>query len=98
MRSYINGLPLNERVDGLSVLQALERNELETLTIKSWQGKITEVYFYKHNRIFCVIVEGGEVYLLHACKKQKNKTEKRDSELVIRRAKEIKKLLTINLI
>ena len=37
-------------------------------------AKIREVYFYKHNRIFYITVDGNDIYLLHACKKQKNKT------------------------
>lgn len=33
------------------------------------------------------------MYLLHACRKQKNQTEKKDRKLVIKRAREIGKLL-----
>lgn len=33
------------------------------------------------------------MYLLHACRKQKNKTEKKDRRIVIKRAKEIGSLL-----
>jgi len=64
------------------------------LTIKPWQGKISEVYFYKHNRIFYVVVDGQDVHMLHACRKQKNKTEKQDSMIVINRAKELGKQLS----
>ena len=67
---------------------------MNELIIKKWQGKISEVYFYKHNRIFYVISDGENMYLLHACRKQKNKTEKRDSEIVINRAKKIGELLS----
>lgn len=52
-----------------------------------------EVYFYKHNRIFYITVDGNDIYLLHACKKQKNKTEKKDSKIVKKRAKELGKEL-----
>jgi phage-related protein len=91
---YISGLGKMEIVDGLSVLEKFEQGVLDSLTIKPWQGKVCEVYFYKHNRIFYVIVDGQDVYMLHACRKQKNKTEKRDSEIVIKRAKELGKLLS----
>jgi phage-related protein len=86
---YIDSLSKDERVDGYSVLKNLEDDKLDELTIKVWQGKISEVYFYKHNRIFYVITEGKNIYLLHACRKQKNKTEKKDGETVIKRAKKL---------
>ena len=91
---YINSLSKKEIVDGLSVLEKFEKNELESLNIKPWQGKVSEVYFYKHNRIFYVIVDGQDVYMLHACRKQKNKTEKHDSEIVIKRAKKLSEKLS----
>ena len=86
---YIMGLSKAEIVDGLSVLENFEKDELEKLNIKPWQGKVWEAYFYKHNRIFYVIVDGQNVYMLHACKKQKNKTEKQDSAIILKRAKEL---------
>ena len=87
--NYIDSLSKAEILDGLSVLERFEKGELDSLSIKPWQGKINEVYFYKHNRIFYVIVDGDDVYMLHACRKQKNKTERRDSEVAIKRAKEL---------
>ncbi|MCL2571662.1 MAG: type II toxin-antitoxin system RelE/ParE family toxin [Defluviitaleaceae bacterium] len=95
---YINSLSKAEVIDGLSVLEKFENDEIDTLTIKPWQGKISEVYFYKHNRIFYIVVNGDDVYMLHACRKQKNKTEKRDSEIVIKRAKELGERLSKKLI
>lgn len=89
IRKYIDKLSINEQVDGYSVLQAFEEDRMDELTIKPWQGKIWEVYFYKHNRIFYVTIENKDVYLLHACKKQKNKTELKDKNIVIKRAKEL---------
>ena len=91
---YINKLSEAEQLDGLSVLQKLKHDKINELIIKPWQGKISEVYFYKHNRIFYVVADGKDMYLLHACRKQKNKTEKADSEKVISRAKKIGKLLS----
>ena len=86
---YINSLSKAEILDGLSVLEKFEQGEIDSLTIKPWQGKISEVYFYKHNRIFYIIVDGQDVYMLHACRKQKNKTEKQDSTIILKRAKEL---------
>ena len=86
---YINHLSKPEIIDGLSVLEKFENDELDQLDIKTWQGKIKEVYFYKHNRLFFVIIEDEDVYMLHACRKQKNKTEQKDSDIIIKRAKEL---------
>ena len=86
---YIENLSKDERVDGMAVLECLEEDRMDELTIKPWQGKVWEIYFYKHNRIFYVAIEDTDVYLLHACRKQKNKTEKNDSEIVIKRAKDL---------
>lgn len=86
---YIMSLTEDEKVDALSVLEDIENEKTDCLTMKRWEGKIWEVYFRKHNRIFYVTVDGTDVYLLHACKKQKNKTEKKDKNIVIKRAKEL---------
>ncbi len=90
---YIQSLSKPEMIDGLSVLKSMEDDKLDELNIKRWQGKIWEVYFYKHNRIFYIVIDGKEIYLLHACRKQKNKTEKKDKNIVINRAKELNKEL-----
>jgi len=90
---YISKLSKLEQIDGLSVIEKLEKGEFDELTIKIWRGKISEVYFYKHNRIFYVIVDDKDIYLLHACRKQKNQTEQKISELVIKRAKYLGDLL-----
>ena len=86
---YIDSLPVDEQVDGYSVLKNLEDGKLEQIRFKRWQKKIYEVYFYKHNRIFYVTIDKNTMNLLHACRKQKNKTEKKDKKIVETRAKEL---------
>jgi len=86
---YINNLSKPEIVDALSVLEKFEKDELGASTIRPWRGRVKEVYFYKHNRIFYVVVDGTDAYMLYACLKQKNKTENHDSEIVIKRAREL---------
>lgn len=89
---YIRSLPEKQRVDGYSVLQYLENDEIDKIKFKQWKGKIYEIYFYKDNRLYCV-VDNKMIYILHTCRKQKNKTERTDYQLVIKRAKEIEKEL-----
>ncbi|MCM1233402.1 MAG: type II toxin-antitoxin system RelE/ParE family toxin [Ruminococcus flavefaciens] len=95
---YINSLEKKEQIDALSVLKCLENGEINRLQTKRWQNKIYEVYFYKHNRIFYVVNKGTDIYILHACRKQKNKTARKDKDIIIRRAKELGKNLNITLI
>ena len=90
---YVKSLPDDEKTDGFSVLQCLQNEEMDKIRFKRWENKVYEVYFYKDNRIFYVVADGENMYLLHACRKQKNQTEKKDKKIVIKRAKEIGKLL-----
>ncbi|MDD3339351.1 MAG: type II toxin-antitoxin system RelE/ParE family toxin [Lachnospiraceae bacterium] len=95
---YIMNLTEEEKVDAFSVLEDMENGKMDCLTTKRWYGKVWEVYFRKHNRIFYVTVDGMDTYLLHACRKQKNKTEKKDKNTVIKRAKELGNILKRNFI
>lgn len=95
---YIEGLTMNEQVDAYDVLEQLEKGNFEELKSKRWEGKVQEVYFYKHNRIFYVVVDSNNIYLLHACRKQKNKTERRDAKLIRARAKELSKIIDKDII
>ena len=90
---YIDSLPLDEKIDGYSVLQHLEKGEFDKIFFKPWEKKIYEVYFQKNNRIFYITVDKENIYLLHACRKQKNKTERKDANIVRKRAKELNQLL-----
>lgn len=90
---YIYSLTDDEQVDAFSVLECLEKNEMDKIKFKRWEKKVYEVYFYKHNRIFYIIADGDNMYLLHACRKQKNQTEKLDKKIVIKRAKEVGKAI-----
>ena len=95
---YIHSLSKKEILDGLSVLQAFEESRLNDINTKTWRGKIWEAYFYKHNRIFYFTVKGNDIYLLHACRKQKGKTESFDSDTVVKRAKELENELSVKLL
>lgn len=67
----------------------MEKGEFDKILFKRWDKKIYEVYFRRHNRIFYITVDCNNIYLLHACRKQKNQTEKKDKNIVIKRAKEL---------
>jgi phage-related protein len=93
IREFINSLPHEERVMGLSIIEKLEEggiDALDSLNTKRIEGKIWEIKFWRFNRIFYVLEKENRIYLLHACKKQKNATELKDRRLAQQRAKEIK--------
>jgi len=90
---YIDSLTESERVDAFSVLECMEHGEFDKIVFKQWEKKVYEVYFRKHNRIFYVAADEENIYLLHACRKQKNQTEKTDKKIVIKRAKELGRLI-----
>jgi phage-related protein len=85
--AYLDTLPTNEKAEGVATLELLRQKRLNELTIKKWRGKVWEVYFQQNNRMFYITVDNTDIYVLHACRKQKNKTEKRDSDIVVNRAK-----------
>ena len=72
---YINSLPEAEKIDGYTVLQHMEKGEFDKVLFKRWEKKVYEVYFQKNNRVFYITVDKENIYLLHSCRKQKNKTE-----------------------
>jgi len=89
---FINSLSKEEKAEAFYVLSVLEegtRDILNHLDIKHFQGKIYEIKFRKHNRLFYILKDDRNMYILHGCKKQKNKTELKDKNLVIKRSKEI---------
>lgn len=88
---YIDSLPLNEKAAGLNILYKLEKDgrlALDILNTRLIKEKLREIKFGR-NRIMYVLVDNDNIYLLHAFKKQKNKTEKFEKETALKRAKQI---------
>lgn len=89
---YIDKLNLKERYIGYAIIELLTEHGIDGLLgleTRQLQGKLWEIKFYKHNRVFYIIVEKEIVYLLHACKKQKGKAEKFEIETALKRMNEI---------
>jgi phage-related protein len=92
IREYLDGLPKRESVEGYFIIESLEREGtkfLETLNTRQLERKLWEIKYPRHNRIFYVLVDQENIYLLHACKKQKGKAEKFELEKAKKRAKDI---------
>jgi len=89
---FIYSLSKEEKAEALYILSILESgsvNSLNHLEVKHFHEKIYEIKFRKHNRFFYVLENNENLYILHACKKQKNRAEIKDKNLVIKRSKEI---------
>jgi len=92
IRDYLDGLPKRESVEGYFIIESLEREGigfLETLNTRQLERKLWEIKYPRHNRIFYVLIDQENIYLLHACKKQKGKAEKFELDKARKRAKDI---------
>jgi len=88
IKEYLDNLPKSEEVEGYFILESLEKHGvafLENINTRQLGNKLWEIKYYRHNRIFYVLVNEDNIYLLHACKKQKGKAEKHE----LKKAKEI---------
>ena len=91
---YIDSLPKKESAYGYDIIEDLLEDGLEMLDemdTRHIEGKLWEVKFYNHNRIFYALVDSDRIYLLHACKKQKNKAERFELKTARKRMGEINK-------
>jgi phage-related protein len=93
---FIDGLPKSERAEALAILERLEEeglSALEVLNTRQLIGKLWEIKFAKSNRIMYVVADKDNIYLVHACKKQKLKAEKFELAKAKKRIKALEKEL-----
>ena len=89
MRDYIAGLPKRERDDWDEALTLLGVLGLQApVALRQLEGKLWEIRVGRH-RVAYVIVSGPKMVLLHAFKKQGQRTSRIDLDLALRRAKEV---------
>ncbi|MCL2158637.1 MAG: type II toxin-antitoxin system RelE/ParE family toxin [Oscillospiraceae bacterium] len=90
IKEYLSALPENERFVGYSIRHKIVLGGLEALKeldTRQLRGKLWEIKFSK-NRIMYAIADSENIHFLHACQKQKGKSEKFELETAIQRAKE----------
>jgi len=86
---YINNLPTNTKAIAYGIRQIIKNDgllALESLVTRKLRGKLYEIKF-TDQRIMYVLKDENSIYFLHICKKQKNKAEKKDIDIAIRRAR-----------
>jgi phage-related protein len=89
VRDYIAGLPSHERDDWDEAVTLLGLFGLDApVSLRQLQGKLWEIRLGRH-RVAYVIVTGSEMVLLHAFKKQRQRTARSDLDLALRRAREV---------
>lgn len=92
---FINKLPKKEKALAHIIQKKLGEDglkALDTLTTRQLRKKLWEIKF-SNNRLMYVIEDSENMYILHACKKEKNKAEKFEIEKAIQRANELGKEL-----
>ena len=94
IEGYFNKLSAYEQAEYRKVREVIIEDgfvAFEKLNARQLKGKLWEIKI-SQNRIMYVIADGENVYFLHACKKQKGKTEKFELDKAIKRAKNAKLL------
>jgi len=87
---YIQGLAKPERARALEAFEQIERHGFDAIRVQFRQieGKLWEIKIAAH-RVFYVVIEQGELVLLHAYKKQGQKLPIKERDIAIRRMKEL---------
>lgn len=89
MREYFRALPQRERDQWDEAITLLGIFGLDApVSLRQLQGKLWEIRVGRH-RVAYVLVAGPQMVLVHAFKKQGQRTPRRDIELALRRAKEV---------
>jgi len=91
IKAYLHDLPKEEQLEGYRIRFNIIQHGIEAfpfINTRQLEGKLWEIKF-SSNRIMYVLADAENVYFLHACKKQKGKTEQFDLDTAKQRAKEI---------
>lgn len=93
VREYLTGLPLEDRAAAADVLDAIRNHGFKApgVRFKSIREKLWEfsVEARASHRVFCVVVTGPLMVLLHAYKKRGQKAPVREIEIATDRMKEV---------
>ena len=90
IKEYLSSLPKTEMYTGYHIRHILTQrgiDALDELDTRQLKGKLWEIKF-SQNRIMYVVADRENLYMLHACKKQKGKAEQFEFETALNRAKE----------
>lgn len=89
VRDYLARLPASERDDWDEALTLLAHFGTDApVSLRQLEGKLWEIRLGRH-RVAYVLVTGPEMVLLHAFKKEGQRTPRRDLDLARQRARQI---------
>lgn len=97
---YIYRLPKKQKAIALTIFEKLEEDglkALELLNTRQLRKKLWEIKFDK-NRMMYVVADQDNLYILHACRKQKGKAERFELDTAIKRAEELGQELGIKFV
>ena len=88
---YIDSLPEEDRVLGYIMLEDFATKGMEAFNYYETRVLKNPLYEIKinKNRYAYVLIDGETMIILHAFKKEKNKTEKMDFDLAVKRMKKV---------
>ncbi len=88
VEDYLLRLPKPDRAEVIETFKAIEKYGLSApISMRQIRGKLWEIRI-SQTRIFYLVVETGTMVLLHAYKKQGQKTPDREIETALRRMAE----------
>ena len=90
IKEYLSTLPKIEMYIGYHIRHMIGSKglaALDELDTRQIRGKLWEIKF-SQNRIMYMVVDGNNIHMLHACRKQKGKLEQFDIDTAIQRARE----------
>lgn len=96
INEFLDSLESDESAEGYKIKKLLEKEgliALKELNTRHLMAKLWEIKFNYKDRYMYVVANENNLYILHACKKQKGKAELIDIRLAVKRAKEIGKEL-----
>jgi phage-related protein len=97
---FISNLPKKEKAKAIDTLEKIESEGLEAfeyLNTRQLIKKLWEIKLSK-SRFMYVIADEENLYILHACKKQKGKAEKVELDTAIQRARILGEKLNKNFV
>ena len=92
IEEYLDSLQKGERLKGYNTIKLLQDHgiaALEELNTRQIESKLWEIKFTYNDRMFYVVADEYDLYIVHACKKQKGKAEKFELETAKKRVKEL---------
>lgn len=95
IKDYIDNLEVDAKAESYKIQKLIEDhglNALKELNTRQLFKKLWEIKF-SDNRLMYIVADENNFYIIHACKKQKTKAEKKDIDKAKKRVRELEQIL-----